>query len=807
MCGVPFHSCEGYIARLVAKGYKVAICEQLEDPAKAKGLVKRDVIRVITPGTVNEPSMLDETQNSYIGAVYRGQSATGVAMCDISTGEAAAVVVSSDDDALINELSVYSPKELIVNYAQFQRQRAADFVKERLNGLFQPLDDGSFDYAAGCERIEKQFSKSISELGLEDKPEAVMALGCLLDYLTITQKVELRHINRLSLYSKSQYLEMDSATRRNLEICETMRQKQKRGSLLGVLDSTRTAMGGRLLRKWIEQPLIDAARITRRHKAVDVLCRNTVVREELAAKLDGLYDAERLISRIVYGTANGRDLIAISATLRAVPRLKELLTGLDSSELNEINSDLIDLNEVYGLIDRAICDEPPFVVRDGNVIRAGYNEEVDRLRDMVQDTKGYIARLEAAEKEKTGIPKLKVGYNRVFGYYIEISRSYISQAPDSYIRKQTLANCERYITQELKDFENTVMTAQEKLTALEIELFDALRDGISQFIPQMQRIAAAVARLDVLCSFARVAVKNDYCMPDVDYSGRISITQGRHPVVETTQKSTLFVPNDAVLDGSDNRLMLITGPNMAGKSTYMRQVALIVLMAQAGSFVPAKSASISICDKIFTRVGASDDLSAGQSTFMVEMSEVANILKNATSNSLIIFDEIGRGTSTYDGLSIAQAVLEYSADKRRIGAKVLFATHYHELTELEGVVDGVKNYCVSVKKRGDDIIFLRRIIRGAADDSYGIEVAKLAGVPDKVTKRAKEILKKIESGEGNLLIPKRLRTHEEDNADQMLLVSGAQGEIADKLRLVDVNTLTPLEAMNLLFQLKQLAEQ
>lgn len=805
MCGVPFHSCESYIARLVAKGYKVAICEQMEDPATAKGLVKRDVTRIITPGTVIESSMLDEGKNNFLCAIYAsdGMADAGVCFSDCSTGEIHLTYLVGEDVALRinNELGRFSPSEVLINDVASSQAGVADFIRQRLGTEPELVEASSYDYNKAEELILKHFRQpALESLGLKEKFAAVRALGCTLQYLYATQMNGLERLNNLDVYSDVQFMRLDLTARRNLELLETMRNKEKRGSLLGVLDKTKTAMGKRLIRNWIEQPLINPAQISRRHNAVDELVHDTMLRGDLSELLSDIYDLERIMTRIVYGSANAKELRSLSRTIAHLAPIKARLNEVKAGLLCEIRSDIDPLEDIYDLIERSIVDDPPFSVREGGMIREGYNAEIDELHFEMSDGKGIIARVEAQEKEKTGIKNLKVGYNRVFGYYIEVSRAYTGDIPETYIRKQTLANAERYITQELKELEARVLGARDRVVALEYQLLTEIRTKISAELHRIQATAQAVARLDVLSSFAEVAVRNNYSRPLVDMKGRIEIRNGRHPVVESIQEAP-FVPNDTNLDNHENRIALITGPNMAGKSTYMRQTALIVLMAQLGSFVPAESATIGIVDSIFTRVGASDDLSAGQSTFMVEMSEVASILKNATADSLIIFDEIGRGTSTFDGMSIARAVLEHVASPKKLGAKALFATHYHELTAVENEIDCVKNYNIAVKKRGDDITFLRRIIRGAADDSYGIEVAKLAGIPESVVSRAKEILKMIEDGDMEASRVPDTSDRFESEDGQLSLLPAADNALIQKLKDLDVNTLTPIEALQTLYSL------
>ncbi len=804
MCGVPFHSCEAYIGRLLAKGYKVAICEQTEDPAQAKGLVKREVVRVITPGTVIEGSMLDESRNNYLCVLYAadGFAEAGLCFADSSTGEVHLTQLKGEDVRLRlqNELGRFYPREVLVNDTALADADTAAFITDRLGVRPEQLPSEQFDHTAACDRILTHFHKSsLADLELQERYTAVRALGGALSYLYATQMTGLERINHLNIYSDVQYMRLDLTARRNLELLETMRNKEKRGSLLGVLDKTRTAMGKRLIRSWIEQPLLHPAQITRRQNAVGHLLHDPLLRGDLQDLLSDIYDLERIMTRMVYGSANAKELRSLHRTIGCLAPIRERLAGADSALLREIRNNIDPLTDLYDLIGNAIVEDPPFTVREGGMIADGYNAELDELRYEMTDGKGIIARVEAEEKEKTGIKTLKVGYNRVFGYYIEVSRSFADQVPPHYIRKQTLANAERYITEELKDLEARVLGAKDRSIALEYQLFTAVRDTVAGELIRIQTTAEAVAALDVLCSFAQVAMQHKYVCPVIDLNGVIDIKNGRHPVVESLQNAP-FVPNDVQLDNHQNRVAIITGPNMAGKSTYMRQTALIVLMAQIGSFVPADSATIGIVDSIFTRVGASDDLSSGQSTFMVEMSEVASILKHATRDSLIVFDEIGRGTSTFDGMSIARAVLEFVADTRHIGAKTLFATHYHELTVMEAEMDGVHNYNVAVKKHGDDITFLRRIVRGPADDSYGIEVAKLAGVPDVVVARSKEILKELDNGNGLVYErPARVCTEEEDG--QLSLIPAGDNDLIRRLKDLDVNVLTPIEALQTLYDL------
>lgn len=798
MCGVPFHSCEGYIARLVAKGYKVAICEQTEDPAKAKGLVKRDIIRVITPGTVMESSMLDESKNNYICCMFAENKHIGICFCDISTGELYATEISGKDsyNVLTSQLASYNPREILIGGDIVRIKELPKFIKSKLSAGVEMLEDGKFDYTL-CKNTVSEHFKDESE-NVSDSEVLVSSIGALLSYLKDTQKSGLERINHIELYSESQYMRLDYNTQRNLELTQTMLTKEKRGSLLWVIDKTKTAMGKRLIRSWLEHPLMNISSINNRQSAVEELVNNTMLRLEITDNISGIFDIERLMTKIVYGSANARDLRSLCSAIQNLPRISELISDCNASYLKKIYQDIDTLDDIFSLIDNAIVEEPPFTIREGGMIKRGYNEELDSVTGDMNNSKDILAKIEAEQREATGIPKLKVGYNRVFGYYIEVTNSYKDLVPDTYIRKQTLTNCERYITQDLKEVEGRILGAKDRSVALEFALFDTIRKTVADNLERIQKTAKAIATLDVITSLANVASDNRYVRPDVNLSSAIRIKDSRHPVVEALLKDAPFVPNDVYLDSNSDRVAIITGPNMAGKSTYMRQIALIVLMAQIGSFVPASSAEIGIVDSIFTRVGASDDLASGQSTFMVEMSEVANIVKNATSKSLLILDEIGRGTSTFDGMSIARAVLEFCADKKKLGAKTLFATHYHELTVMENLLDGVKNYSIAVKKRGDDITFLRRIIPGGADDSFGIEVAKLAGVPQSIINRAKEILSELESGNGG-----KVEIIRKENDDMQLSLLGAvQSPVIDKLKAADLNTLTPIEAMNLLYELK-----
>ena len=807
MCGVPFHSYETYLAKLVAKGYKVAICEQMEDPALAKGLVKRDIIRVVTPGTVLESSMLDESRNNYICSVYVRGNTAGVCFADISTGELYATVLNEElGEQLKNELSRYSPSEILVNSAVLDFTQLPDFIRNRLSASLELLEDGEYEQQKTTEEVQEQFGgKTLEDLELADKPELTAALGALFFYLHRTQRTGVERIASVQLYNGAQYMKLDLSARRNLELIETMRSKEKRGSLLWVLDKTHTPMGKRLIRTWIEQPLLSPAAISRRLNAVEELTGDAVLRDEIAEELSGIHDLERVMSRVVYGSANGRELRSLESTARRLPPLRSAIKEVQSQLLCSILKNIDPLKDIADLVDRAIVEEPPFSLREGGIIKSGFSEELDLLKGDMSSGRGILADIEAKERERTGIPKLKVGYNRVFGYYIEVSNAYKEQVPPEYIRKQTLTNCERFITPELKDLEGRILGAHDKSVQLEHSLFEQVRKEIAGQMERVQHTAVAIAQLDVLLSFAQVSVDNQYTRPIVDMSGKLELRESRHPVVEALLNAP-FVPNDVTLDKDENRVAIITGPNMAGKSTYMRQVALITIMAQIGCFVPAASARVGIADAIFTRVGASDDLAAGQSTFMVEMAEVADILKNATSNSLVILDEIGRGTSTYDGMSIARAVVEFVANKRTLGAKTLFATHYHELTVLEDLLDGVKNYNIACKKHGDDITFLRRIVRGGADESYGIEVAKLAGVPNKVVKRAKQILAELTSAAPAVPQSRKLAKQEEAVPLQMTLTPPGEAEALERLRQIDVNTLTPIECMNELFELAKMVK-
>lgn len=804
MCGVPFHSYESYVARLIAKGYKVAICEQMEDPATAKGIVKREIIRVITPGTVIENSMLQDDKNNYIGSVYFKGGAAGVCFADVSTGVVHATEFEEQKIAgrLISELCRYTPSELLFNPALLDQKEVTDYIRQRMHCAVNLLDDDDWQPQAVSDALTEQFGPDWDGAGFAPGSPARTALGGLLRYLHRTQKKGVERLGTVHRYMQAQYMCLSSVARANLELTQTMRGREKRGTLLWVLDKTRTAMGKRLLRSWLEQPLVDLDAIHARLDAVEALYKDPVTRGEIAELLSRVFDLERLMTRVVYGSAGPREVFSLAATCRQLPGLREQALRPGCPALKELAGRIDPLGDVMEKITGALREqELPATLKDGGVIREGYSPEVDELREIVHGGKGYLSKMEAGLRESTGIRTLKIGYNRVFGYYIEVSRSFTGQVPASFMRKQTLTNGERYITEELKGLENKILGASERLVALERQLFDALLADVSAQLPRIQATASAVAALDVFVSLAQTAAENDYVRPEVDSGDELVITGGRHPVIEQIQKGGAFVPNDTLLDCGENRMLIITGPNMAGKSTYMRQNALITLMAQVGSFVPAKACRTGVVDAIFTRVGASDDLAAGQSTFMVEMTEVAEILQAATPKSLVILDEIGRGTSTFDGMSIARAVVEHICDKTAgPGCKTLFATHYHELTEMEKSVEGVKNYNIAVKKRGDSVTFLRRILRGPADDSYGIEVAKLAGLPDAVTKRAKSILKQLEKAAPNSGAVTQLDFSALEEYNSPALPS----EVAEKLGRLDVETLTPIEALNFLYELKQI---
>ena len=814
MCGVPYHAVDSYLSRLVQKGYKVAIAEQMEDPKLAKGLVKREVIRVVTPGTITSAQALDETKNNYLmGIVYLADK-MGVSVADITTGDFLVTEVSTDR-ALFDEINKFSPAEVICNDAFSMSGISLEDLKDRYHFTVSALDSHFFQDDS-CRRVLREHFKvgSLEGLGLGDYDCGVIAAGAVLQYLYDTQKSTLDHLTTIVPYATGNYMVLDSSTRRNLELLETMREKQKRGSLLWVLDKTRTAMGARLLRTWIEQPLISREEILKRQNAIEELNLNYISREELGEYLNPVYDLERLIGRISYKTANPRDLLAFRNSIAMVPHIKRLLGEFTSDALKELEQELDPLEDLEDLITRAIVEEPPITVREGGMIRDGYNEEADRLRHAKTEGKTWLAELEARERESTGIKNLKVKYNKVFGYYFEVTNSFKDLVPEYFIRKQTLTNAERYTTDELKNLEDVILGAEDKLFSLEYDLFCGVRDAIAAEVVRIQKTARAVAAVDVFVSLSVVATRSNYVKPQINEKGTIQIKGGRHPVVEKMMRDDMFVANDTILDNSRNRISIITGPNMAGKSTYMRQTALIVLMAQIGSFVPADQANIGICDRIFTRVGASDDLASGQSTFMVEMTEVANILRNATRNSLLILDEIGRGTSTFDGLSIAWAVVEHISNTRLLGAKTLFATHYHELTELEGLMSGVTNYCIAVKEQGDDIVFLRKIVKGGADKSYGIQVAKLAGVPDSVISRAKELVEQLvdsdltartrEIAEGNAPAGHKPVPKPDDvEMSQLTLFDTVrEDDIIEELKNLELGNMTPIDALNTLYRMQ-----
>ncbi len=805
MCGIPFHAAESYIARLIEKGYKVAICEQLEDPKTAKGIVKRDVIRVVTPGTVIESNMLDEKKNNYIMSIYKKGIYFGLAVCDVTTGEFLSTKIEDNNNfaLLLDEISKYNPAEIIVNKMLFNCKEEIDEIKLRFKAYINCFDEEMFNKDAEC-LIESYNFIDDSEKKIEDINERslqIPAINGLLDYLNQTQKIKLEHINIIKMYSTSKYMSLNITSRRNLELTEKMNNKGKKGTLLWVLDKTYTSMGGRLLRKWINEPLIDVIEINKRLNAVEELKDNLIFRGDITDCLKRIYDIERLVGKIAYGNTNARDMISLKNSLKQLPYLKNILGTSKSELLQNLYINLDELTDIHDLIEKAIVEDPPIAITEGGIIKLGYNEEVDELKNATTQGKNWLIELEAKEKEETGIKNLKVGFNKVFGYYFEVTKSYLNQVPDRYIRKQTLANCERYITEELNDLESKILGAEGKVVDLEYKLFIEIRSKIAVNIERLQKASNIVSVLDVLTSFAIIAEDLNYTKPEVNDEGIIDIQGGRHPVIEKMLPEGNFIDNDTYLDNATDRLSIITGPNMAGKSTYMRQVALITLMAQIGSFVPANSAKIGVVDKIFTRVGASDDLSMGQSTFMVEMMEVAEILREATEKSLVILDEIGRGTSTYDGLSIAWAVVEYIANKEKCGAKTLFATHYHELTELEAQIEGVKNYSIAVKEKGEDVIFLRKIVKGGTDESYGVHVARLAGVPKEVTKRANEILRGLERK--SVLGKKNLEKENKKVATgQLDMYNYKLAELAHEIDKINLNELTPIDALNILVKMK-----
>lgn len=814
MCGVPFHAYESYMNRLVAKGYKVAICEQMEDPKQAKGMVRREVIRVVTPGTNINEQALDEGKNNYIMCIVSLSDQFGVATADVTTGDFFVTEVDSKR-RLLDEIYKFSPTEVVCNEALFMSGLDIDDLKNRVGIVLYSLEHWYFDDSL-CENTLKEHFRvnSLEGLGLADLECGMIASGSLLKYLYETQKNSLEQISAIHPYTTGKFMVLDSSTRRNLELVETLREKAKRGSLLWVLDKTKTAMGARMLRSFVEQPLIEKEEIEGRLDAIEELMQRAIDREELREYLNPVYDLERLLTRITYQSANPRDLTAFKSSIGMIPHIRGILLELQSKEIQGICEDMDTLEDLYTLIDAAIEEEPPITVREGGIIKDGYHEGIDRLREAKSQGKNWLAELEAKEREKTGIKNLKIKFNKVFGYYLEVTNSFKDLVPDYYTRKQTLTNAERYITPELKEMEDMILGAEDKLVQLEYELFRELREQIAKNVVRIQKTAKALAKIDVFASLALISEQNHYCRPSLNQNGRIDIKNGRHPVVEKMINNDMFIANDTYLDNQKNRISVITGPNMAGKSTYMRQTALIVLMAQIGCFVPAETADIGIVDRIFTRVGASDDLASGQSTFMVEMTEVANILRNATGNSLLILDEIGRGTSTFDGLSIAWAVVEHISNPKLLGAKTLFATHYHELTELEGKLDNVNNYCIAVKEKGDDIVFLRKIVKGGADKSYGIQVAKLAGVPDSVIERAKEIAEElgrhdivdfteILSNKKNSATKKKKEHLDEVDLTQMSLFDAVNdNDIIEELKEIDVGNLTPIEALNKLYELQ-----
>ena len=815
MCGVPYHDVEGYLNRLVAKGYKVAICEQVEDPKTTKGIVKREVVRIVTPGTNLDTQALDETKNNYIMCIVYIADKYGVSVADISTGDYFVTEIP-DSAKLLDEIYRFSPSEIICNEAFYMSGVDMDGMKDRLGITIYSLESWYFDDEVCRKKLLEHFEvSSFAGLGLADYDCGIISAGALLQYLLETQKNSLSNLTHITPYAAGKFMMIDSSTRRNLELCETLREKQKRGSLLWVLDKTKTAMGARTLRKYVEQPLIDKTEIIRRLDAVQELKEQAISREEIREYLSPVYDLERLITKIAYGSANPRDLTAFRSSLEMLPALLYILQEMKAELLKDLAVDLDPLEDLCILVKKAIREDPPIAMKEGNIINDGYNEEVDKLRRAKSDGKDWLAKLENDEREKTGIKNLKIKYNKVFGYYLEVTNSYKEMVPEYYTRKQTLANAERYITPELKELEDMILGAEDKLYALEYELYSEVRDLIASQIERIQKTAKAVAALDAFASLALVAERNNYVRPKINEKGVIDIKEGRHPVVERMIPNEMFISNDTYLDDKKHRISIITGPNMAGKSTYMRQTALIALMAQIGSFVPAKSANIGLSDRIFTRVGASDDLASGQSTFMVEMTEVANILRNATSKSLLILDEIGRGTSTFDGLSIAWAVIEYISDSRLLGAKTLFATHYHELTELEGKIDNVNNYCIAVKEKGDDIVFLRKIVKGGADKSYGIQVAKLAGVPELVIGRAKEIVEELsdeditarvsEIASKERVVKKKPKVKKYDDVDiaQMSLFDTVKDDdVLEELKNLDVGNMTPIDALNTIYRLQ-----
>lgn len=814
MCGIPHHAVDGYLNKLVSKGYKVAICEQVEDPKMAKGIVKREVIRIVTPGTNLNVQSLEETKNNYLMSISYFPNKIGISVADVTTGDYYLTEVE-DIRRLMDEINKYMPSEIICNDAFMVSGMEVDDLRNRLKIALYPLEAHYFDDDSCRKCLMRHFHVQVlTGLGIEDFPVGMVAAGALLQYLYETQKTSLAHFTHISPYLTNKYMLLDSSTRRNLELTETLREKQKRGSLLWVLDKTKTAMGARTLRSYIEQPLVDMDAIAMRQDAVDTLCGDSVARDEIREYLNPIYDLERLLGKVSYKTANPRDLIAFRNSLEMLPHIKTVLQDLNSRLLTNINKDIDDLEDIYALIDSAIVEDPPIAIKEGGIIKEGYAADIDSLKNAKTEGKNWLAALEEEDRERSGIKNLKIKYNRVFGYYFEVTNSYLSMVPEDYVRKQTMTNAERYTTPRLKELEDTILNAEDKLYTLEYETFCKIRDSIAAEIERIQKTAKAIAALDVFASLSLVAERNQYVRPRINEKGTIHIKDGRHPVVEKMIVNDMFIANDTYLDNNKNCISVITGPNMAGKSTYMRQAALIVLMAQIGSFVPASSADVGIVDRIFTRVGASDDLASGQSTFMVEMNEVANILRNATSKSLLVLDEIGRGTSTFDGLSIAWAVIEHISNRKILGAKTLFATHYHELTELEGKMSNVNNYCIAVKEKGDDIVFLRKIVKGGADKSYGIQVAKLAGVPDMVIDRAKEIVEQLSDNDitekvQNIAVDNKCdkktgkKTYDELDLEQISLFDTVRDEdVLKELKEIDVTNLTPLDALNTLYRLQ-----
>ncbi len=804
MCGVPYHSCEAYIQRLVKKGYKVALCDQDgNEPTDGNKVVDRNIVRVVTPGTILEGNMLDESKNNYICSIFMEETSAAVCFCDVSTGSLSMTYIDEDvEHKILNEIASFEPIEVLINKNATENKSLVNFINTKLSATVEVVEDSKLLLPKCKMAIERHFSRTLEQLNIEDNKHMVFCVTMLFIYLSKTQMSGLENISKIDVYSQAKYMSLDYNSRKNLELCSTLISQEKKGSLLWVLDKTCCPMGKRLIKNWIEQPLVDINEIMSRQDAVACLKDNLIICDDIRTDLNHVHDIERLLTKVIYGSANARDLVSLRDTLELLPSIKNSLSQLDSKMIKDLFLNLDVLQDVYSVIKDAIVDDPPLTVREGGMIKANFNKELDSIKDEVENAADYLVRIENKERERTSIPKLKVAYNRVFGYYIEISNTHKNKVPEDYIRKQTLTNCERYINQELKELEARLLTAKDRMTALEYELFQKILNSVAAQSQRLRTTIQALAKLDVLCSLAVVASKQNYCRPNMTTDGKINIKESRHPVVEKLLKGVPFVPNDVYMDTEDDRLLIITGPNMAGKSTYMRQIALISLMAQIGSFIPAKSADISIVDQIFTRVGASDNLAAGQSTFMLEMNEVADILNKATKDSLIILDEIGRGTSTYDGMSIARAVLEYTADKEKLGAKTLFSTHYHELTSLEGQIEGVRNYNICVKKRGDDITFLRRIVLGGADRSYGVEVAKLAGVPDWVIERAKEVLAEVENNSGVVREVPIIEEKEENST-----TNGKQLKILEKVKACDVETFSPIEALNFLYELKAISNE